>query len=168
MYKEPDISSSYKKVPVFGEFLYDYVMKNKPQIIIEFGTRYGYSAICMGQALRDLGRGHLYTYDDLSQEGVIQKIRIEENIDSFELGDYVTFQQLNLYEWLPIKFDLLHIDINNDGDVLRYIKDKFHGKHVIFEGGIPLRDQVGDKEPMVGAIKYKVLIWDFPGLSKLV
>lgn len=169
MYVEPNISSSYKKVPVFGEFLYNYVKEHKPKTIVEFGSRYGYSAVCMAQALRDLKEGHLYAYDNLAQEGVLQSIKIEDNIERYKLEDWITFEIQDFYVWLanPTPFDLLHVDVDNDGEVLRLLQETFHGKHIIFEGGIPLRDQVGGKVPMVGSVDYSVLVWDFPGLSKL-
>ncbi len=167
-YVEPDISSSYKKVPVFGQFFYDYVMEHKPKTIIEFGTRYGYSAVCMAQALRDLGQGHLYSYDDLSQAGTLQMLRIQDSISDYKLDEWITFEVKNFYEWLnnPTAFDLLHVDVDNTGEVIRLLQKKFPNQHVIFEGGIPNRDREGQL-PMVGSAKYTVLVWDFPGLSKL-
>ncbi len=169
MYIEPDISSSYKKVPVFGEFLYQYVMKYKPKTIVEFGTRCGYSAVCMGQALRDLGEGKLYTYDNLSEGGLIQANRINDAVIDYELEDWVYAGRQDFYEWIenPTPFDLLHVDVDNNGDVIKKLAKKFRGKHVIFEGGIPARDEVRNEPPMVGSAKYTVLVWDFPGLSKL-
>lgn len=169
MYKEPNISSSYKKVPVFGQFLYDYVMKHKPKVIVEFGCRQAYSTICMAQALRDLGEGHLYAHDSLKEGGAIQLARIYDHISDYRLDKYITFKVEDFYDWAksPTPFDLLHVDIDNNGDTIRFLREKFKGKHVIFEGGIPLRDDEAHLPPIVGSAPYKVLVWDYPGLSKL-
>lgn len=170
MYKEPDISSSYKKVPVFGQYLYDYVMKHKPKKIVEFGVRYGYSTICMAQALSDLGKGHIHAYDSLAQEGLMQVIKIQDNIEDSGVDKFITFKVKDFYEWAenPEPFDLLHLDIDNDGDKLKFVRDRFPGKHIIFEGGIPARDDYSGGVPMVGSVPYEVLMPDFPGLSKML
>ena len=167
MFKEPDISSSYKKVPVFGEFFYNYVMKHRPKVIIEFGVRQGYSAICMAQALRDLGEGHIYSYDNLAEGGGIQLVRIKHYIETYDVGKWLTFEVKDFYDWMknPTPFDLLHVDVDNTGDTIKLLKKTFPKKHIIFEGGIPSRDREG-QEPMT-PLKHKVLVWDFPGLSKL-
>ncbi len=168
-FTEPDISSSYKKFPGFGEFFYNYVLKHKPKTIIEFGVRRGYSAICMAQALRELGEGHLYAYDNLKEAGLVQIIRINDNIEKYELQDWITFELKDFYTWIesPTPFDLLHIDIDNTGDVIKLLAEKLPGKHIIFEGGVSTRDRIG-QTPMVGAAPYELLIPKFPGLSKLI
>lgn len=172
-YIEPNIASSYKKVPVFGQYLYDYILKHKPKIIVEFGTRFGYSAICMAQALRDLGRGHLYTYDNLEQAEFSQLMEIHANIGKYHLEDWITIEVQDFNNWIerPTRFDLLHVDVNNNGDTIKLLKKRLPKAHIIFEGGIPQRDTIEEmkgKTPIVGSSDYKVLLWEFPGLSKLI
>ncbi len=58
------ISSAYGAVEIeVGEFLYSFVRCLKPKIILETGTAHGYSALHMGQALKDNGFGILYSCD---------------------------------------------------------------------------------------------------------
>ena len=52
-YYNYQIPSSYYKNNI-GKTLYNTVLTMNPQIIIEFGTLHGYSAIAMAQALRDV------------------------------------------------------------------------------------------------------------------
>jgi predicted O-methyltransferase YrrM len=46
-----------------GRLLYWIVMTQGPSTAVEVGTYIGYSAICIGKALRDSGKGHLHAFD---------------------------------------------------------------------------------------------------------
>ena len=76
MYVEPKIKSSYyvnnkgSKLgepyfkPNIGKTIYDYVIETKPKVIVEFGVLFGFSTVCMSQALRDLNNGgKIYAFD---------------------------------------------------------------------------------------------------------
>ena len=46
-----------------GRFLYSLVRMLAPTVAIEIGAYVGYSSLCVGQALEDLGSGHLHSVD---------------------------------------------------------------------------------------------------------
>lgn len=166
MFQVPDITSSYRRTDnSIGVTLYNIVLELKPEKIVEFGVMHGYSAICMGQALRDLGKGHLYAYDIWSP--VYKKEDAERNIRNFGLNQWIT---LGDGDWNEFKddFGLLHIDVNNNGDIIKALSMRFPDKHVIFEGGTKERDEAKpNATPMEGSAPYKVLNLKFPGISKL-
>ena len=62
MYTEPDVKSSYTENNI-GKTIYDIVYNKKPNRVLEFGALNGYSTVCIGQALRDVGYGTLVSYD---------------------------------------------------------------------------------------------------------
>lgn len=177
---EPEVESSYKKTPGYGKVFYDLVMDLKPKKIVEFGVRHGYSALCMGQALRDLGTGHLWAYDLWSQKSdhpyqtTQNLMQCAESVEKAGLGEYITFEGKDFFKWIedPDDFDLLHVDVDNTGSKLKLL-EKFRGKEVYFEGGTKERDKVTwmiaqDEEPIVGSIPFKLIHSGFPGLSKLL
>ena len=169
--------------PEIGRTLYDYVVDNEPNVIIEFGVLHGFSTICMAQALKHIGSGKIYGYDLWEQEKYNHGQRLPEvkntlnkyNLDTFvelKYGDIFTFlesDEINLS-----KVDLIHIDINNDGDKLSHIfnllqKNKYNGD-VLFEGGISDRDNCWwmkefNKKP-INELKYDILNKKYPGISK--
>ncbi len=176
---EPNVESSYKKTEGYGKVFYDFVMDTKPEKIIEFGVRHAYSTICMAQALRDLGRGHIYAYDLWNQkpdhlyQTTQNLMQCFNSVQEYGLGEFVTLQGKDFFEWIkkPESFDLLHIDIDNDGAVIKLAAKHLKGKNVIFEGGTPERDKVlwmENHKPIVGSVPFKLLHDGFPGLSKLI
>ena len=62
MYINPKIESSYYQNDI-GKTIYDWVIENKPNKVIEFGCLYGYSTVAIGLALKHLGHGKLKCYD---------------------------------------------------------------------------------------------------------
>jgi len=149
MYINPDVQSSYKANDL-GRFLYNTVILTKPQKIIEFGTLNGYSAICMAQGLRDLGRGGQIICYDLWEKYPFKNSTKENclsNIKKYGLEDYITLIEQDFYNWKFEAFDLMHFDISNHG---KKIKDLYQNLRldnmctgiVLFEGGSRKRDQV--------------------------
>lgn len=49
--------------PEIGALLYSLVRTYRPGIVVEAGSHIGYSSICIAQALKDNGHGHLHAYD---------------------------------------------------------------------------------------------------------
>ena len=121
MYINPNIESSYYQNDL-GKTIYDWVIENKPNKVIEFGWLYGYSTIAIGLALKYLGKGKLKCYDLFDnyqyKHSTIQQTI--ENVKKYNVEDYVEFIQMDYYEWLsnPEDFDLMHLDICNTGDVI--------------------------------------------------
>ena len=199
MYIEPKIESSYysnnkgKKSgevyfnPKIGETIYNYIIESKPKVVVEFGVLFGYSTVCIAQALKDINEGgRIYAYDlwENFEYGHGQTIeRTKDNLNQYGVESYVRLKYGDLYDWLDNtqffeKADLLHIDINNDGSILQKIVDKRDSNKriecdILFEGGIVDRDNCWwmkefNKKPM-NALKdklnYRILNKNYPGIS---
>ena len=146
----------------FLKTLYDRVIQKKPNTILEFGTGYGYTTIALAQGLRDLDKydGLLFTYDHYDDDyspipGMnpwthTQEI-VKTNLDIFGVQNYVKMHSMNIFKWFenPFHFDLIFIDIHNNGDVLNKIFNQkiFResvegGAEVLFCGGSKTRDKI--------------------------
>lgn len=55
-----------------GEFLNSIVRMTKPEVVVETGTHKGFSTLMIAQALKENGKGHLYTFD-LKDYGVLKE-----------------------------------------------------------------------------------------------
>jgi predicted O-methyltransferase YrrM len=182
---EPDpfrhLESSYTQNEM-GKKLASLVLQEKPKIVIEFGVLNGYSTLWLGKAVSVLNnRGHVYGYDLWEnyehKHGDFATVsnRILEN----NLGDWITLGELDIFDWAanPDPFDLLHVDISNDGDKLQKLYDMLKdrpqtkGALMVFEGGTPERDQIEwmvkyNKKPICETtIPYTVIDERFPGMS---
>jgi len=149
--KNLKIQSSYLDNNI-GLTLFDFILQNKPHKLIEFGVLNGYSSICMGLALKKLGAGHLTCYDlwDKYDYNHGDYNEVSALIKSFGLEKFIDLKQMNIFDWLETNesFDLLHLDISNDGERLEkiFIKLKTHidnGSKILFEGGTKERDKKG-------------------------
>lgn len=198
MYVEPKIKSSYyinnkgSKLgklyfkPNIGKTIYDYVIENKPKVIVEFGVLFGFSTVCMSQALRDLNNGgKIYAFDlwEKSKYNHGQTIELVDDIlKEYELQDFVKLDYGGSADSLSnIKdVDLIHIDINNDGDRLMNFITDIKNKHkvncdILFEGGIIERDNCWwmnefKKTPinhLRNNFDYVILNKNYPGISKI-
>ena len=198
MYVEPKIKSSYyinnkgSKLgklyfkPNIGKTIYDYVIENKPKVIVEFGVLFGFSTVCMSQALRDLNNGgKIYAFDlwEKSKYNHGQTIELVNDIlKEYELQDFVKLDYGGSADSLSdIKdVDLIHIDINNDGDRLMNFITDIKNKHkvdcdILFEGGIVERDNCWwmnefKKTPinhLRNNFDYVILNKNYPGISKI-
>lgn len=176
-YENPQIPSSYRYNDI-GQTLYDFVLQEKPDLIIEFGTLHGYSAVAMGLALKKLGKGRLISYDlwDAYKFNHGTMSQVQDVVDSYGLSGIVQLENGDVNNWTPEPCDIIHLDISNDGEKLRKLapKLKLSGAKVLFEGGIITRDQVNwmqkyNKQAMTTCgVKYDVIDSRFPGLSKLI
>ena len=178
-YSNPDIESSYRQNNL-GKYLYDAVLKNKPKKIIEFGSLYGYSTVAMAMALHELGEGKIIVYDlfDNYEFKHSTKENTQQNIDNYGLTKFVELKKLDFNEWInkPESFDMMHLDISNNGDTIRKVynavKDQIkNGSKVYFEGGSIERDNI---EWMIkyrfrkindSGINYEIVNNDFPSIS---
>jgi len=179
--KLDNVESSYKENGL-GQVLYDTVIKYRPVNIVEFGVYQGYSTIYMASALQDLGGGHIIAYDlweDYDYRHTTME-RTQANIDDNNLSRYVTLAHGDFDSWLdnPPKFDMLHLDISNDGDKIEKALTKLAplietGSIVVFEGGSAERDSVSwmkefNKRPMnplAEEFGFTVLDERFPSIS---
>jgi hypothetical protein len=173
-YQQPNIVSSFRKNNL-GETLYNTVLMLKPVNIVEFGSLHGYSAICMAMALHELKRGHIFSYDtwktiDGWGNGTLEECK--RNADEYGVGDLISFGTCDIEEWIPTpSFNLLYVDVNNDGRVLSLAALKFiesGADHFIFEGGSKERDEVmwmEDRQKINGCMEFTVIDKRFPSLS---
>lgn len=187
--KELNVRSSYKEHNL-GVTLYEYVLKEKPTKIVEFGVLDGYSTIAFALALKELGRGKVYAYDIWEdyefKHGNLHEV--QNRIHSLELGEYVELRHADVYEWTQsptVEFDMIHIDVSNNGPRLEKIignlKAHFaetrNHRPILFEGGTHERDYRGwltdenkvDDEKWItlrkSEFRYRVLDERFPGIS---
>ena len=175
MYIEPDIKSSYSQNNI-GKTIYDIIFKIKPSRVLEFGVLHGYSTICIGQALRDIGYGILTSYD-LFEEYPYNNSRYDDvvkTIYEYGLSEIINLKKGNFEEVnLKDNFDLIHLDISNDGEIILDIFNRFPNSSILFEGGTLERDNVEwmskyNKRkiyPLKEKLGYEIINYDFPGLS---
>jgi len=199
MYVEPNIKSSYlinNKGAKYGELyfkpnigktIYDYVIETKPKIIVEFGVLFGFSTICMAQAIRDLNNGgKIYAFDlwEESEYNHGQTMKtVQDNLKTYDLQKFVSLEHggdTNCLSGIE-DINMIHIDINNDGSNLKkLISDikniKSNTCDILFEGGIHDRDvcwwmKKFNKTP-ISNIKnqfdYVILNERYPGISKCI
>lgn len=178
MYVNPELESSYRYNNL-GKSLYDQVIFEKPEKIIDFGVLEGYSTIAMAMACRENGKGKVKVYDMFEdyEFNHSQFDRLIKNIKDYGLVEWVDIEKMNFFDWVknPEYFDLIHIDISNTGDILDIIWDNLRGKGtVLFEGGSEQRDHVGwimkyNKKPInQSRAQFEVINKLFPSISKLL
>lgn len=95
--------------PEEGKLLSLFIKIHKIKSIVEIGTLYGYSSICMAKAL--LEDGHIYTIENHPQHLRIAK----KNFSAFNLSDKITLIEGNALEKLnelsvKAPFDMIFID----------------------------------------------------------
>lgn len=180
-----EIHSSYS-INNIGNILKSIILAYGPKKIIEFGVLDGYSSIVMAQALKELGNnGKVISYDLWEKYPFrhSSKEKVAENIKRYNVEEYVTLKDRDIFEWLheDEEFDLIHIDISNDGEKIRKIYNKLKQNKncksaiMLFEGGIKERDEVEwmskyNKEkiyPLLLSkeVPYEIVTDLFPGLS---
>lgn len=178
MYLEPKhIVSSYTPNNI-GKSIYDIIIKYKPKKIIDFGLLYGYSTVCLAQAVKDNGFGEIIGYDLFEEYPykASDKSIVENNLKYYNLEKYVTLKKMDFNDWIENyneDFDLLHLDISNNGDIISKIYNKYPNSKIIFEGGTEQRDNIEwmikyDKPKMLSIqskTNYKIINNNFPGLS---
>ena len=93
-----------------GSLLYMLARSARASVVVEFGTSFGLSTICLASALRDNGGGRLIT----SEFEASKVARAKENLDAAGLADLVEFREGDALETLardlPDAVDLLVLD----------------------------------------------------------
>lgn len=177
-YTNPEIESSYKYNNL-GKTLYEFVVYEKPKIVIDFGVLDGYSTVALAMGCKHNGFGKVKVYDLFEdyEYNHAQLGRLVRNLKEYGLLDWVEIEKRNFFDWVkdPEHFDLIHIDISNTGDILDIIWDNLRDKGtVLFEGGSEQRDKVGwvmkyNKKPInQSKAKFQVINSLFPSISKLI
>lgn len=142
----PPWRSSYE-ANNYGEFFYSIVRIYKPEKVVELGSLAGYSAYHIARGLRDNGKGQLDCFDLWEKyEGYsVPRAEAEKNLKEF--GDIVKLELRTVTgaNRLYDAVDILHIDVDNEGQILEKIIPNWIDKIrqiIILEGGSQERDKV--------------------------
>lgn len=177
MFINPQIQSSYRDNAI-GKTLYDYVIYEKPEVVIDFGVLDGYSTVCLAMACKENNKGKVKVYDlfDEYEHNHARLKTLVNNLKDYGVIDWVEIEEKNFFDWIknPEPFNLLHLDISNTGDIIDMVWDNLQGKGtVLFEGGSEQRDNVGwmkvyNKKPIrQSKAQFDVVNPLFPSMSKL-
>ena len=176
-----DIESSYRKNNL-GQVLFDITSDYRPQKVVEFGVYRGYSTVCIAQALQMHEQGHIIACD-LWEKYEFKHTAMDiaqSYLDEWGVEDRATLWQADYYQWLenPCRFDMLHLDISNNGDIIEQTLTKLApqieaGAIVVFEGGSKERDEVEWMKkfnkrpinPLQEKFGFEILDERFPSLS---
>ena len=172
--------SSYQKNHL-GPLLFQEVAIRKPSKVVEFGVLDGYSTLWLAAGLQWNGdNGHLYAYDlwDDYPYKHGYKGDVYELLNRAGLASTTSLLHADFFDWIkdPEPFDMLHLDISNDGDIIELaiekLKDQIkQGSIIIFEGGSEERDlepwMMRYRKRPIKNIKYnyKVLTDKWPSIS---
>jgi predicted O-methyltransferase YrrM len=139
-----EVRSSYKNTLTYGDLLESLSFTVKPKNILEFGILDGFS-------LRYFAKtgASAQAYDIFDEfngnkppQDIIEKFLEFENV-SISYGDfYQKYKELD-----DQKFDIIHVDIANNGDVYQFAFENYlplleDNGIMILEGGSEERDQV--------------------------
>ena len=144
------------------EKLYDYVIQHKPKTIVEFGSGWGSTTIYMRKAQETYG-GELYSreLDTEKYDGA------RKNFSDYNILDTIYYynESYDVYFDDPFEFDLLYIDVHNEGFrvnkilqnefIQKMIKEK---KHILFEGGSDERNNIATSR---GGSSFKIIEHDY-------
>ncbi|MDD9331090.1 MAG: O-methyltransferase [Wolbachia sp.] len=100
--------------PEEGKLLSLFIKLCKIKNIVEVGTLYGYSSICMAKAIPE--NGHIYTIENNPEHSQIAK----KNFDSLNLNNKITLIEGNALKKLNVlstkaPFDMIFIDADKGG-----------------------------------------------------
>lgn len=147
------LDSSYK-ANGYGGLLYSLVMANRPRRAVEIGTLHSYSALHIGAALREIGRGHLDCYDlwETYPFRHSRMVDVQETIDKAGLHDWIKLHHCDAMHVAgqieSPSLDFVHVDISNDGDTYLWAANVFRrflsdpSSLLVLEGGTADRDKV--------------------------
>ena len=141
----------------------------------------------MAQALKDLGdrSAKVYAHDlfDEYEYRSCSMTKVWDNLNKYGVQDYVQLKLMSFDRWLNRMedFDLMHIDISNNGDVIEKVYNRLSQNKsvktgpIFFEGGTQERDKVEwmieynkrEMYPLKDELSYDIVDSRFPGLSVL-
>lgn len=152
------VDSSYREHG-YGQLLYSLTRIHKPRVVVELGTFEGYSALHIAAALADdtSSTSEFYMID-LWDDYPYRHCSLQTAQDNFAKNgllsrDHLTchFLHQNAMDYFAASpdgsIDLLHVDLNNDGDSLKFClkhwDDKLRSDAIlILEGGSKERDEI--------------------------
>lgn len=139
--------SSYKNIDLnYDDIISCATLCISPKKIVEIGILDGYS---LSSFIKNTNTSTIiYAYDlfetfngNHSENNIIEKYKDNKNVN-IEYGDFY-----ELHNKLDNNIDILHVDIANNGDVLKFVMEKYYNKItengiIIFEGGSETRDNI--------------------------
>ena len=152
-----EIYSSYAEIE-FGEIFTAMVMAYPPYLAVELGVLHGYSTIHIALGLKRISEteghsGHLYSYDIFEdfpyRHGKLEDV--QALLDRNGISKFVSLEKRDIWGveevYEEASVDLVHIDINNDGDIFNSMIELWtpklrYGSIILFEGGSEERDNV--------------------------
>ena len=138
--------SSYEG-PNYGGLFCAIVKVQRPKLIVELGTKAGFSAFHMAQGLRDNTNkgfpGRIEGYDLWEDYPYthVPKSLAERNLTG--VADVIKLIQADARDVQPYETDMLHVDLSNDGKLLEEIVEPWLPKVnmlTLIEGGSLERD----------------------------
>ena len=144
--------SSYSKNN-YAEVFRAIVSAFQPKQCVELGVLEGYSTVAIAQGLKANRAGHLAAYDLFKEYKYrnASKETAQKNLDEAGVADYATLHARHAgevaQEFLDSSVYLLHVDLSNTGDTVRWVMESWdqkmvNGGIILFEGGTEERDQV--------------------------
>jgi len=149
--------SSYIKNS-YDEVFYAIATTYRPVIAVELGILDGYSAISIAKGLKrnkeTIGLDcHLDAYDLFEdyQYNKANQVDVQKTVDDSGLKEFISLKKEDAFEVHKYYQDntvyFLHVDLSNDGEIVRKIIELWDKKLVIggiilFEGGSEERDNV--------------------------
>ena len=130
----------------FGSLFYSLVRAYKPSLVVELGTKAGYSAFFMAKAMKENGKGKLHCYD-LWEKYQFTSCPIAKARDNLKGFENITLNQQSA-EGVDKKYesvDMLHVDLGNHAGLLEQVILPWLPKvrmFIIIEGGSEERDNV--------------------------
>ena len=138
--------SSYEKNH-YGDFFYSLVRIYQPEIVVELGTKAGFSAYHIARGLKANKKGRLDCYDLWEK---YQFKSVSQSITKKNLKKFKDIIRCNVRDAVGVnklykRVDILHVDLNNEGTILEEIVPFWIDKTrqlIIIEGGSMERDLV--------------------------
>ncbi len=184
--------SSYEQYN-YAEVFYAIITGWRPGLCVELGVLHGYSIVAIALGLQKNKAGHLVAYDLFEdyQYNHGSQAEVQARIEKAGVQDYVILKKEDAFgvhnHYTDGSVYLLHIDLSNTGETVRFIMDTWDKKMIVggiilFEGGTEERDQVEwmtkyNKEPMKPEIEHNPIIeakyifgtyLKYPGLTMLL
>lgn len=176
-YTNPEIESSYQYNNL-GKTLYEFVLYEKPDVVIDFGVLDGYSTVALALGCKANGKGKVKVYDLFEDYEYKHSSfdKLVRNLKEYGLIDWVEIEKRNFFDWIkdPEPFGILHLDISNTGDIIDMLEPLRGRGTVLFEGGSEDRDRVGwmmkhnKRHIRDSKVAFQVVNPLFPSLSKLL
>jgi len=108
------------------DFLYRCVLEIKPEIVVEHGTQFLCSSLFMAEAMRENGKGKIFTIDNYECDDKYSLELSNKTITEFGFGDIITAIQGNVHDSHIIlasrfsnKADLVFLDAGHTTPELR-------------------------------------------------